>query len=152
VDEEYFVTALVPSETACLASSPGRINRTLEELGQFVTQIKCDERVEHTRFGSPVTKWSTSCCKQQASMPQLQRVRKYLYEKDQFGPCNQIRIQATLTVHERVEDRHSAVGNSSIRMHLLENCTKSQYSRVMKFIKARPHARHVSCVIMEVPE
>lgn len=28
VDEEYLVTALVPSETACLASSPGRISRT----------------------------------------------------------------------------------------------------------------------------
>ena len=33
VDDEYLVTALVPSETACFASSPGRINRTLE-LGQ----------------------------------------------------------------------------------------------------------------------
>ena len=30
VDDEYLVTALVPSETACFASSPGRINRTLE--------------------------------------------------------------------------------------------------------------------------
>ena len=28
MDEEYLVTALVPSETACLASSPGRISRT----------------------------------------------------------------------------------------------------------------------------
>lgn len=28
VDELYFVTALVPSETACFANSPGRINRT----------------------------------------------------------------------------------------------------------------------------
>ena len=28
VDEEYLVTALVPSETACLASSPGRMSRT----------------------------------------------------------------------------------------------------------------------------
>jgi translation initiation factor IF-1 len=27
--EEYLVTALVPSETACLASSPGRMRRTL---------------------------------------------------------------------------------------------------------------------------
>lgn len=27
-DEEYLVTALVPSDTACLASSPGRIRRT----------------------------------------------------------------------------------------------------------------------------
>jgi hypothetical protein len=26
--DEYLVTALVPSETACLASSPGRISRT----------------------------------------------------------------------------------------------------------------------------
>jgi len=26
--EEYLVTALVPSETACFASSPGRIRRT----------------------------------------------------------------------------------------------------------------------------
>jgi ferredoxin len=30
VDEEYLVTALVPSETACLASSPGRMRRTLQ--------------------------------------------------------------------------------------------------------------------------
>lgn len=28
VDDEYLVTALVPSDTACLASSPGRIRRT----------------------------------------------------------------------------------------------------------------------------
>jgi len=34
VDDEYFVTALVPSETACLASSPGRISRTLSAISQ----------------------------------------------------------------------------------------------------------------------
>lgn len=28
VEEEYLVTALVPSDTACLASSPGRMSRT----------------------------------------------------------------------------------------------------------------------------
>lgn len=28
LDEVYLVTALVPSETACLASSPGRMRRT----------------------------------------------------------------------------------------------------------------------------
>ena len=37
VEDEYLVTALVPSETACLASSPGRMRRTLgfvsEKLG-----------------------------------------------------------------------------------------------------------------------
>jgi hypothetical protein len=31
VEEEYLVTALVPSETACLASSPGRMRRTLDK-------------------------------------------------------------------------------------------------------------------------
>lgn len=34
VDEEYLVTALVPSETACLASSPGRMRRTLKSVSQ----------------------------------------------------------------------------------------------------------------------
>ena len=32
VDEEYLVTAFVPSETACLASSPGRMRRTLNSV------------------------------------------------------------------------------------------------------------------------
>ena len=32
VDELYLVTAFVPSETACLASSPGKMSRTLEQL------------------------------------------------------------------------------------------------------------------------
>ena len=34
MDEEYLVTAFVPSETACLASSPGRMSRTLRKMGQ----------------------------------------------------------------------------------------------------------------------
>ena len=34
VDDEYFVTALVPSETACFASSPGRIRRTLYDVSR----------------------------------------------------------------------------------------------------------------------
>ena len=29
VDDEYLVTAFVPSETACFANSPGRMSRTL---------------------------------------------------------------------------------------------------------------------------
>jgi len=29
IEEEYFVTAFVPSETACLESSPGSIKRTV---------------------------------------------------------------------------------------------------------------------------
>ena len=42
--EVYLVTALVPSDTACLASSPGRIRRTA-----FVEDVR-DERV-HDRHG-----------------------------------------------------------------------------------------------------
>jgi hypothetical protein len=30
-EEEYFVTALVPSDTACFASSPGRMSLTLKK-------------------------------------------------------------------------------------------------------------------------
>lgn len=32
MDEEYLVTAFVPSDTACFASSPGRMSRTLQIL------------------------------------------------------------------------------------------------------------------------
>ena len=38
VEDEYFVTALVPSETACLASSPGRMRRTLRVVS---TKKRC---------------------------------------------------------------------------------------------------------------
>lgn len=38
VEEEYLVTALVPSDTACLASSPGRMSRTLASRDQFMIE------------------------------------------------------------------------------------------------------------------
>ena len=41
VDEEYLVTALVPSDTACLASSPGRISRTLDRTSD-IQRLKRD--------------------------------------------------------------------------------------------------------------
>ncbi len=48
VEDEYFVTALVPSETACLASSPGRISRTLRPVSRRTTcqgdRLFCDLR------------------------------------------------------------------------------------------------------------
>jgi hypothetical protein len=34
------VTALVPSETACLASSPGRIRRTLQKVSEMDTAAR----------------------------------------------------------------------------------------------------------------
>lgn len=43
VDEEYLVTAFVPSETACLASSPGRMSRTLKSssVGTGYPRFRC---------------------------------------------------------------------------------------------------------------
>ena len=75
VDDEYLVTALVPSETACLASSPGRMSRTLCEVslsreGEVETKL--------TMFGSLGMKWWTSCCMQRAWRPRWQRVRRCL--------------------------------------------------------------------------
>lgn len=58
MEEEYLVTALVPSETACLASSPGRISLTLrrsqyamrtsgeETRGTYEVWISRDEMVD----------------------------------------------------------------------------------------------------------
>ena len=39
--DEYLVTALVPSETACLASSPGRISRTLGMVSWLIWPRMC---------------------------------------------------------------------------------------------------------------
>ncbi len=38
VDDEYLVTAFVPSDTACLASSPGRMSRTLQKNKRLVRE------------------------------------------------------------------------------------------------------------------
>jgi hypothetical protein len=61
VDEEYFVTALVPSDTACLASSPGRISRTL-----YVVSFAYNTYCILTMFESLATRLWTSYCMQQA--------------------------------------------------------------------------------------
>lgn len=43
-EEEYFVTALVPSDTACFASSPGKMSLTLKKSARI--QFAC-------RLGKP---------------------------------------------------------------------------------------------------
>ena len=53
-DEVYLVTALVPSETACLASSPGRSRRTAvwtsrDEIVDFLLYLANFEASEATR-------------------------------------------------------------------------------------------------------
>jgi len=54
VEEEYLVTALVPSDTACLASSPGRMRRTevwisREEMVDFLLYAASFEASVATR-------------------------------------------------------------------------------------------------------
>lgn len=73
-EDEYLVTALVPSETACLASSPGRMSRTLEDVSHELQLSKG----KHTQSESRGSGWSTSCCRQRASKPQWRRARRYL--------------------------------------------------------------------------
>ena len=50
VDEEYLVTAFVPSETACFASSPGRIRRTLLQSQQLNFRGQKDEIIRGLNF------------------------------------------------------------------------------------------------------
>jgi len=78
VEDEYLVTALVPSETACLASSPGRIKRTdvwisLDDMVDFLlyaanldasvaTRSKIsltkEFRIDIARLEIPVSGWT----------------------------------------------------------------------------------------------
>jgi hypothetical protein len=44
VEDEYLVTALVPSDTACLANSPGRMRRTLRSQWTGHERKRKDER------------------------------------------------------------------------------------------------------------
>jgi len=61
VDDEYLVTAFVPSDTACLASSPGRISLTdvwisLDEMVDFLLYAASLEASVATRSKISLTK------------------------------------------------------------------------------------------------
>ena len=74
-EEEYFVTALVPSDTACLASSPGKMSRTLRLMS---VKFRLGMKSTLTMSGSLATRLSTSCCRQQVSKLQLRHARRCL--------------------------------------------------------------------------
>jgi hypothetical protein len=100
VDEEYLVTALVPSETACLASSPGRISRTLYNSVSREAH-RCNGKV-----GSRCLDFSG-------------RDGRLLIVGSQLGRLSGNSLE--YVVDERVEDGHSAVGDTSVRVDLLED-------------------------------
>lgn len=117
--EEYLVTALVPSDTACLASSPGRMRRTLGVMLEDAQPPFLDKNGRHTRSGSHERRWWTSCCRQQAWKPRWQRARRYLVMSE---TCTGSLIwRFDLTVDKRVQDRHGTVRNTGIRVDLLED-------------------------------
>ena len=67
VADEYLVTAFVPSETACLASSPGRIKRTdvwisREEMVDFLLYAASFEASVATRSKMSDRCWLVSIC------------------------------------------------------------------------------------------
>jgi hypothetical protein len=95
VEEEYLVTAFVPSETACLASSPGRINRTLEM--ELVNDKSDANATRLTRSGSLATRWWTSCCMQQAWRPQWRRAQRCLNWMLELDASNSIDQNIPLT-------------------------------------------------------
>lgn len=96
--EEYLVTALVPSDTACLASSPGRVNDT-------EVSISRDEMVDSSLYTASLDASSATRSKMSRSWSQSVRVETMMMP----------------TVDERVQDGHSAIGDTGIWVHLLED-------------------------------
>lgn len=124
VEEEYLVTALVPSDTACLASSPGRINRTLSIVNSWTPN---ENQRRLTMSESHGRKLSTSCCKLLASTLQWPHARRYL--DDRLDVLMQDSDLDWHTVNKRVQNGHGTVRDSSIWMDLLQDCRR-RVSRV----------------------
>ena len=102
----YLVTALVPSDTACLASSPGSIRRTAVWISLEVMVDLGEGRVrkqERTGNNSPLV---------------------VMGELAGLGgdPSKEV-------VHERVHDRHGLGGDTSVGVHLLQHLKKNKLPR-----------------------
>lgn len=115
--EEYLVTALVPSDTACLANSPGRMRRT-------EVWISREEMVDFLLYA--------------ASLEASVATRSKMSEKVSDGHSGLGRSSG-LTVDEGVEDGHGAVGDTSVGVDLLQDCKNG--SAGGKETMTRPNAR-----------
>lgn len=97
------MTAFVPSETACFASSPGRIRRTLEE-SQFwfacfsPSGLSCDLR----------------------GLDLSGRDGRLLVVGSQLRGLGGDTLEDV--VDKRVQDRHGTVGDTSVGVNLLQDC------------------------------
>ncbi len=114
--EENFVTDFVPSEMACLASSPGRMRRTAvwisrEEIVDFLEYV--ESSADNTVRG----------CDGQQDEILTRSLRRDTLED---------------VVDEGVEDGHRLVRDTRVRVDLLEDCDASNAFNL------RPHPRYNS--------
>jgi hypothetical protein len=89
LDEEYLVTAFVPSETACFASSPGRISLT-------DVWISRDEMVDFLLYAASFE--ASVATRSKISDGQLDRTRERKHHEVERH-----------TIDERVQNGHGAV-------------------------------------------
>ena len=103
------MTALVPSEMACLESSPGRMSRTevwisRDEMVDFLLS-------EHNEQSQPAA-------------------RRKRYDRQTGGELGSFFGDSLEEIgDERVEDEHGLVGDTGIGVHLLEDLRASSYSQ-----------------------
>jgi hypothetical protein len=115
---EYLVTALVPSETACLASSPGRINRTLWNCKRWLEMEKRDDDLR----GLDLSGWDgglLGVCGELASLSG--NTFEDIYEMCQIWSNEDGSEMEKHTIDERVQDRHGTVWDTSIWVNLLQH-------------------------------
>ncbi len=107
VEEEYLVTALVPSETACLASSPGRISRTLWKWS--ITNFQVNWESLDLR-GLNLARWDGGL----------------LVVGSKLGGFSGNALKNV--VDEWVEDAHGTVWDTGVGVHLFKDCGARQSS------------------------
>lgn len=110
VEDEYLVTALVPSDTACLASSPGRMRRTLQRKGMLVqARPQCVMMV--VEGGDVVVNLR--------GLDLAGRDGGLLVVGSKLAGLGGDTLEDV--VDERVQDGHGAVGDTSVGVNLLED-------------------------------
>lgn len=119
VEEEYLVTALVPSDTACFANSPGRIRRTLQSKKVRRVHTWCN-MLEGNSRGLDLSRGDGGL----------------LVVCGELGSLSGNALEDV--VDERVQDGHGTVGDTSVGVDLLEDCKRRVRSRLRNAKRANP--------------
>jgi hypothetical protein len=122
-ERDELVTALVPSEMACLESSPGRMRRTAVVVeGQSGLRKARSTAGGTYKSESRGTRWSTSCCTTRAWKPRRQCAQR-------CRCCSRVRQVSAWRkgagmdrhAHKRVENEHGLVRDTSVGVDLLKD-------------------------------